>query len=343
MDFIKYSTYTIQNFLDDDDFIQWVINPDAKSDNFWNLFLIQYPHQESALLSSAAVIKSYRKQNVFHNEGHQQLVWNRIEATIANGKQKQSKIFSFPVFMRIAAVLLLISSIGGVFWYYNTKQVLTTAFGEVKTITLPDQSVVVLNGNSTISYTRRWGNTPREIWIKGEALFKVKHLNKDTLHIKPSEKFVVHCNDLSIEVLGTTFNVKNRRDQTSVGLITGKVRLDYLDSTDINHQFLVMKPGDYIKYLPKHNISKVKLNNPEKLSQWTNRNLVFSNPTLKDILEMLEDNYGYHITLSNPDMASARIEGEINVPNVDELFETISTTLHFKIKQFEKNITITDN
>ena len=59
------------------------------------------------------------------------------------------------------------------------------------------------------------------------------------------------------------------------------------------------------------------------------------------ISEIMTDDYGYHVDFSSPELATLKIEGEINVPNVDELIETISTTLPVKIIRTDKNISIT--
>jgi ferric-dicitrate binding protein FerR (iron transport regulator) len=57
----------------------------------------------------------------------------------------------------------------------------------------------------------------------------------------------------------------------------------------------------------------------------------------------MTDDYGYHIDYTDPAIANLKIEGEISVSNVDELLETISTTLSVKVTQTDKNITITKN
>ena len=73
----------------------------------------------------------------------------------------------------------------------------------------------------------------------------------------------------------------------------------------------------------------------------TKHQLLFNDATLAQISEIMTDDYGYHVDFSSPDLTALKIEGEINVPNVKELIETISTTLPVKITQTDKNITIT--
>jgi len=345
MEIAKYGTYTLQDFLDDDDFLQFVISPTKNDTSFWQAVTAMYPAQKEIIDEAAHIILAYRKQDVFTNEANQQKVWNRIEGTLHGKRIVKQKVFRLNTFLRVAAMILLVSSVGIAFWIlkYNSKNEIVTAFGELRTVTLPDNSIVILNGNSKLSYSNNWDKKSREVWISGEGFFSVKHINKDPRHIKATERFIVHCNDVNIEVLGTSFNVRNRHNKTNVGLVSGKIMLEYLDRASHNNRLLVMKPGDYVEYAHRKVVTQKKLAVPEKLTQWTNHQLLFNNATLSQIGEIMTDDYGYHIDYTDPAIANLKIEGEISVSNVDELLETISTTLSVKVTQTDKNITITKN
>jgi ferric-dicitrate binding protein FerR (iron transport regulator) len=345
MEIAKYASYTLQDFLDDDDFIQFVINPSKSDISFWQSVTAMYPAQKENIDEAAQVILAYRKQDVFTNEANQQKVWNRIEGTLDGKSTVKQKVFRLNTFLRIAAMILLVSSAGIAFWMlkHNSKSEIVTAFGELRTVTLPDNSIVILNGNSKLSYANNWDKKSREVWISGEGYFSVKHINKDPRHIKTTERFIVHCNDVNIEVLGTSFNVRNRHNRTNVGLVSGKIVLEYLDLSSHDNRLLVMKPGDYVEYAHRKVVAQKKLAVPEKLTQWTSHQLLFNNATLSQIGEVMTDDYGYHIDYTDPAIANLKIEGEISVSNVDELLETISTALSVRVTQSNKNITITKN
>ncbi|AMR33217.1 hypothetical protein A0256_18230 [Mucilaginibacter sp. PAMC 26640] len=344
MEFGQYSTYTIQDFLEDDQFIAFIIAPDEERTIFWKNFTDKYPSKKPIVDQAAALVAAYREQDVFTNAGNQQAIWQRIESSIQNQPQPLKKVVWLNTWLRVAAMLLLVSSIGFTLWVLtaNSKQNISTAYGELRTVTLPDNSVVVLNGNTKLTYAKNWVDGPREVWITGEGFFKVKHLNQDQLHIKSSERFIVHCNDVNIEVLGTSFNVRNRHSKTNIGLVSGKIRLDYTDSLNGHSKSLVMKPGDYVAYGKKGVLAQSKLAEPIKLTEWTLRQLNFNNATLADIAGVLTDDYGYQVSFADPRMQDLKIEGEISVPSVTELVDAISTTLHVKIKQTNKSITISN-
>ncbi|WDF54186.1 FecR family protein [Mucilaginibacter sp. KACC 22063] len=331
-----YLSYTMEEFLADDKFISWVMQPDAELDNFWNEFLKQNPSKQNDIATAKTFIQNYHKQDTFFNEDKQDEVWRRIENSVNNTADKKSNVISLAPWLRWAAAVIMVCSCGLAFWYYSQKEIIRTAFGEIKTIELPDHSVVVLNGNSSLAYERSWGNNTREVWLDGEAFFKVKHLNKDSLHIKRNEKFIVHAKSVSVEVLGTTFNVQNRHNKINVALVTGKIKV----SSGTVNSGIIMKPGDYVEYAANRINQKTQLEHPEKIVSWSKRQFSFNDAKLGDIITMLEDTYGYHITLADPKLREMKIEGGINVTGVKALLETVSTSLRVNIYQNNSNIII---
>ena len=343
----KYAQFTLQDFLADDDFIQWVINPGEESNAFWRSFIIADPQKKDIILKAAAAIKEYRSLDTFYNAAHKDLLWHRIEASIAKQPVANipKKVFSLPAFMRVAAAVIIVAGLS--FWLISRNSSpeqysFSTAFGEVKTIILPDHSQVTLNGNSSISYATAWKkNTVREVWITGEGYFNVTHLNTDSTHIKSTERFIVHCGDVNIEVLGTTFNVKARHGKTNVALITGKIRIDYTDAVAGN-KAMIMAPGDYVEYAAKKLLVNKRLTKPAQVTTWRANEISFADATLKEITETLQDNYGYTISVKDTTLLSLRIEGDISVNNVTDLLDVVATTLNIKIEQpADKHITIT--
>ncbi|HTE11521.1 MAG TPA: FecR domain-containing protein [Chitinophagaceae bacterium] len=346
MNFEKYTQFTLQDFLADDDFIQWVINPGEENNAFWQSFIKAVPQKKDIIQKAAETIQQYRSQDNFYNEDHKALLWQRIESSIAKQpvEHTSKKVFSLPAFMRVAAAIIIIAGLS--FWMIsrNTspKQYsFSTAFGEVKTITLPDQSQVTLNGNSSISYATSWKkNTVREVWIKGEGYFNVTHLNKDSMRIKSAERFIVHCGDVNIEVLGTTFNVKARHGKTNVALITGKIRIDYADLA-AGSKAVIMVPGDYVEYNAKKLLVNKRLAKPAQVSTWKENEIIFTDASLKEIAETLQDNYGYTVDVKDSRLLSLKIEGDISVNNVTDLLDVLSTSLNITIHQSAgKQITI---
>ncbi|WP_293744854.1 FecR family protein [uncultured Pedobacter sp.] len=339
MDFSKFINYTFEDFLNDDAFLAFVVEQNASDVLAWEKFRAAHPYKSRIALAAFDTISAYRQQKVFSNEQAQQSLFEKISVSITAGEPKVKKL-SFSPFFKVAAVFAVVLLSAVLYFTMWNKDAVKTDYGIIKTITLPDGSEVTLNGNSKISYAPNFNDGPREVWIDGEALFKVKHINIDTNHIQPDEKFIVHCGDLNIEVLGTTFNVKSRHEKTSIGLLTGKIRVDYDDFNKKRMQF-VMKPGDLVKHADESNLVHQKMLNPQHLTAWINRQLVFQNASLEEMIGVLQDDLGYEVVLDDKKMSELKVEGEINVGSVKELLQILSTTLHLNIKTNNKKITIT--
>lgn len=332
----NYSEFQIEDFLEDDFFIQWVINPNESNSSFWQSFTEAHPHKKEIVKNAADIIKLYRAQEVFTNEENKDLVWHRISRSVNKSEGASKKrILRLPVFIRAAAVLIVAA---GIVLFLNNKysdrtHTIATAAGEIKTIILPDNSQVILNGNSSLSYKAHWSSkVPREVWIKGEGYFAVEHLNKNSQLVNPSDRFIVHCGDVNIEVLGTTFNVKSRIGKTNVALLTGKIRIDYVDKAS-DSKPLVLAPGDYVEYVGKKLLVNKKLTKPDQMSSWTSDEISFTDATLKEITGTLQDRFGYTVTIGDSSLLSLKIEGDITVGNVADLLDVVATTLDVKIEQ----------
>lgn len=337
----KYITYTLQDFLDDDVFVKWATGAataDAETETFWSSFTTVYPQQAGPFRQALQFVQTYRTQEVTTAANRKAQLWQQITQTIQEQPAAAAKVKWLRPWMKVAASVLVIVATGMLLLNAYRKQVVDTEYGEKRTITLPDNSVVILNANSSLHYARQWDTSaPREVWIEGEAFFDVAHINKDAGHIRPYEKFLVHSKGITIEVLGTSFNVKSRHGKTNIGLVTGKIKVDYPGKN--NRPAIVMLPGDYVEYGGESLLRNQKLERPEKLKDWTRKEIIFTNAALEEIIETLQDNYGYTVETKSEDIRRMKIEGEINVANVDELLAVISTTLNVKVnKSSEKHL-----
>jgi ferric-dicitrate binding protein FerR (iron transport regulator) len=336
-----YALFSLADFLDDDFFIQSVLRDDAENRSFWNSFLLRYPEKESIVTQAAAIVKGAVRQERFTNDFRKDVLWTRINETIEHQAVLNLKR-SIPLYMKIAAAAAFILACTGVFWWStgHDMNTVTTAYNEVTTITLPDRSIVALNGNSTLRYQKNpGGEFPREVWLSGEAYFNVSHLNKNPATIKAGDRFIVHTGNVDIEVLGTSFNVRNRKDQTNITLITGKVKV--LLEKSINKDDLIMLPGDYLEFNNKRLISKKKLQNPQQISAWIKHEYIFTNATLGDIMKTLSDDYGYIIDVKDTLLLKLKIEGEISVASIEELLSTVSATLNLHVEEKNRHILVT--
>ncbi len=121
--------------------------------------------------------------------------------------------------LKIAAVLAVIA--GSYFLYlYDGPTVVKTLAAEKTELTLPDRSLVSLNAFSRISFNEKNWTKKRSVDLEGEAFFKVAK----------GSRFDVLTSSGTISVLGTEFNVRNRRDYFEVICYEGSVEVKSKDN-----------------------------------------------------------------------------------------------------------------
>lgn len=233
-----------------------------------------------------------------------------------------------------AAVAFLILSLGSLTYFFLTHAgsvvSYATAFSETKRLTLPDGSVVTLNANSELRFINDWTEQQdREVWLEGEAFFNVQK--------KPASgnaKFIVHTAQLDVEVLGTRFNVNNRRDETQVVLNAGKVKLNLEESANE----IYMVPGELVEYSKETKVYKKQKINPEVYTSWRKDLLMLDNRTLKDLAIILEDTYGYQIHFADSGIAEKRFTATIPSGHVEMLFPMLAESFNLEISKKKKHI-----
>jgi transmembrane sensor len=246
-------------------------------------------------------------------------------------RQSRKSILYRPMLYKVAATLLLLVTVS--LWWYNSKNELhevRTGFGEHLAVKLPDQSKVVLNGNSVLRYASQWDeNSSREVWIEGEGYFSVVHT---TNH----QKFVVHgFSQLNVEVLGTKFNIKTRQSASEVMLSEGKVKLELgIDTT----RALFLKPGQLATVRDKK-LSAQSVNK-QRYTSWVENKLFFERTPLRDLSILLKDTYGLTVTFKEPGLEKRELSGEISAGTQDDILYAIAETLDLKVEREGQSVMI---
>lgn len=190
------------------------------------------------------------------------------------------KLFVF--WSRIAAVAILPLIAVTVYFlarpdnHVNQDVTLSTDYGCTSRASLPDGSIVWLNANSSLEYSRDMDDDTRDVNLRGEAYFDV--------HADPGHPFVVHTPYLSVTATGTEFNVNAYDPNASVTLAEGKVAVDEAGRRVglLPGQHLAIKDG-------KTTVSKdVDL---DKYCAWRNGVLIFEDEPIHTICRRLEQIY----------------------------------------------------
>jgi ferric-dicitrate binding protein FerR (iron transport regulator) len=261
------------------------------------------------------------------------LAYDRFKANLKTGSKKKEATFLYKpahrkisMWMVAASVLLLLTSS---LWFFKDTilyKTYTTAFGEIKSITLEDNSQVALNANSSLRVPRySFGYGDREVYLKGEAEFSITHT-------PTHQKFIVTTpNQFSVEVLGTKFIVYSRPRGSKVILQTGKVRV-----SNASNESLTIAPGDIVSLDQKGALQKQPAQNVEKYSAWKERRFIFDHTSLKEITYLIEENFGVKVSIPDTALANRSISGTFQASNVKEMFEMLSDVSDLQITEQDK-------
>jgi transmembrane sensor len=201
-----------------------------------------------------------------------------------------------------------------------------THYGETARVKLPDGSLVTLNANSKLTYQDWEDEKDREVWLEGEAFFEVQKKKRSGGRVK----FVVHTDALQVEVLGTRFNVSDRRHRTQVVLEEGKIRLRLTKETDT---IIDMKPGELIEYVDSAPLPAKRAVDPHSFVAWKDDQLVLNGKSMRDIAQLITENYGVEVIIQDTATARLKLRGSIPAHNLEELIEALTLAADIKISR----------
>lgn len=198
---------------------------------------------------------------------------------------------------RIAAVLLPLLLLAGSYVYYTTHKLteVYVAYGEEKHLFLPDSSEVWLNAGTTIKYSPKNNSARRLVYLDGEAYFSVKR--------DENKPFIVQAQQLSVKVLGTRFNVKaySGDEKIITTLESGKVEV----ALPVK-EARVLKPDEQLAYHVRTSAIDVTKVIATEAIGWREGQLIFTNASLKEMLQTLERRFDIPI-ISHRDISTSQL------------------------------------
>lgn len=342
-DYKDYENCSSRDLICDPFFQEWIIAPTAEQVNFWKEFLLRYPAAAESVEAARAVLQGIAFREEWPGEAAVAASFERHLQAIAaeDGKpalRKGAKVIprNRRLWVVVAAVMVGLLLITAVSRYFSGdgKQRYETPYGSMENIVLPDGSTVTLNAHSSLEYTSRWKKAAvREVWLRGEGFFQVKKTSYGTTTVL--QPFRVYTADVVVEVLGTSFNIRERRGITEVVLESGTIALSFRNAA---HGRIVMKPGDRVVYDPRRQQVVQDTTNAADYSAWQQGRLVLKNPTVGEITRYLEDNFGYRILLEDPRMGNKVINGPILYDSLNDALFILSTVLNTQVIKKDSTI-----
>lgn len=247
------------------------------------------------------------------------------EAALAAFRTKNSNTtkvipLNFKQYYKYAAILVIMLCVSYLTFFNNDKS-FNTNIAQTETITLPDNSQVRLNAVSTLSYNKKKWEDERQLSLDGEAFFKVSK----------GEKFTVNTDAGKVQVLGTQFNVKERKNYFEVQCYEGLVAVTY------NNNTVKLSKGKTFRVINGKTQIVEEFNNPNP--SWLEQESSFVEAPLKHVIEELENQYNIKIIAKDVDTEKL-YTGTFTYNNQDIALQAVTVPLKLSYKTEGNTITL---
>lgn len=265
-----------------------------------------------------------------YREADPELAWHKFKPSIPEEvkivslhPEKKSRLFflkwAVAVVMLISGVLLLSNQNGWI-----GSQTIRTGKNERQKLSLPDGTEIFMNANTTVSYHKRGFLKARNVELEeGEAYFNVTHDEKNPFSIK--------VGDLSVNDLGTSFNLKVESQQVVVVVNSGKVSLE--KGKDAEKILLSAQDrGTFNKETKEMSFAK---NNDLNYRAWHDKILHYEKAPLSDVAEDMKELFGTYIIFQDAALKERTLSAYFKDKTEAEIMNSIGETLRLKVMKRE--------
>ncbi len=211
-----------------------------------------------------------------------------------------------------------------------------TMAGEQKTIWLSDSSMVVLNENSSLRYASTFDSDQRNVELSGEAYFEVER--------DESRPFIIETPSSLVEVLGTSFNVKDLEGDSVAEVFVASGKVAFSGKEDEKNKKsakkVVLEANDKAQLNKKHHELKKILERDLNALAWKTGKLIFEGDAMKKVIEDLSKFYSIQIKLGNPSFESCKLSASFENQPIEEVIEVIKLTYDLEVQQDSSTIVL---
>ena len=238
-----------------------------------------------------------------------------------NQLQKDVKVIKMNPMRKLWRVAAAIAVIFAASYFYisTLDESVSTQYAERNEVRLPDNSEIILNADSRITYSEKNWDKERSISLQGEAFFKVAK----------GQKFTVATNDGLVTVLGTQFNVENRKGFFEVSCYEGLV------SVIFNGKETKLPAGNSFIAI---NGNVLKTETPVNATpSWMSNESTFKSIPLNYVLDEFERQYNIEVKTQNVNLEQL-FTGSFSNTNINLALQSISTPSQIKYELEGNNV-----
>lgn len=265
-------------------------------------------------------------------------MWREIDGNInqkkeyKNFRQPRRKVTAY----RYAAVIILLVGVLATFFAWkhpmSSKEEpihFITKSHQHQTITLGDGTTIKLNSNSQLWIAADYGESNREVTLKGEAYFEVIH--------DKNNPFVIHAHGTIVKDLGTVFNVRAMPNETNVQVAvkSGKVLIRSKQSQTRGVKLTAGQFGYVNLETDTVTIDAFAIQN---YLSWVSGGITFKNAPLKKVSRQLSRMYDVSFKYASDSIKDLSFSANFTRGSLKKALEVISLTLSIDYQKTEQAV-----
>jgi transmembrane sensor len=265
-----------------------------------------------------------------------------------------------PKWIRAAASIAAVGlMVGTLIWYQSFRMpIYATTFGEERSITLSDGSIIDINSHSKIRV--RYSAHERDVdLLEGEALF---HVAKN-----PGRPFFVSNATTQVRAVGTEFDVYKKLGSTVVTVVEGRVAVllrsenstgETADLTEVKAPSrdklderkprnngsapIFLSAGEQVVLTP---VAMQKADHPNIAiaTAWTQRQLAFESASLSEVAEEFNRYNQRQLVIEDPSLYDFHISGVFSSSDPASLVRFLRERPGVQVTETESEIRVSKN
>jgi transmembrane sensor len=323
-----YTTYDATELAQEPGFVRWVRGGDDDTARFWEQWTADHPERSEVVEAAQQLVRALRFEETPPDTKKIDGLWDRIneeidasaEAPVARPARLRRLRWLGYVAAAVALILLVLQ-----LWDVNgTWEVVRTEAGQRLTYVLPDSSVIELNAASTIQYRPARFARERRVRLTGEAFFDVAK----------GPSFIVEADRGEVIVLGTSFNVRARKDDFSVDCFTGRVEVKLR-----RHNAREVLTAGRGTRITEENTLETYTFDESKTAGWRKERIYFEEASLGAVFNQLERQFDIDVE-STSAVRERKVTGFFRLVHVDSALYDVTWPLNLEFQRDGRIVSI---
>ncbi|WP_114791854.1 FecR family protein [Niabella yanshanensis] len=249
---------------------------------------------------------------------NKELAWQKLQQQLEENplvNTKKAKVISLN-WRKGWAVAASITALVVLFLFINNpRPEQFTAQKEQRTIILKDESKVTLYEEASLMVAKAFNKKTRTVTLKGNAYFDIAK--------NAAKPFIIHNNDMDVEVLGTSFTIQQGVGFNTVFVHSGKVKATLADKSVIataNQKIVKDNRNNQLRVLPFNNTINEALHT---------QLIKIKDMRVDSLAQMLEGLYNIELQLA-PGIESKKVTSTylIHSETPDQIVENIALMIN---------------